>query len=163
MLARLDFRTLQLGLLLLWALYLALVFATNVMDALKGLGVLPGTWTLASGNYGLVATTTGAHGIPAAIAVFLFAGVILWEAVAAWMFFRAWATFKRTGDGRAPQVTAAFTVSLALWGAFLLVDEALIAYAFAPSHARVLIAQILSLFAVRAADAEPAAVRARAR
>jgi hypothetical protein len=161
MLDRLGFRTLQVGLLLLWALYLALVCFTNVMDGLKQLRLLPGTWTLASGNYGLVATTTGAHGIPPAIAGVLFAGVIVWEAVASWMFFSAWAAFRRTGDGRAPEVTAAFTVSLALWGAFILVDEALIAYAFEPSHARVLIAQILSLFVVRASEVEPAGVRNR--
>jgi hypothetical protein len=150
MLDRLGFTTLQLGLLLLWALFLTLVVLTNVTDALKHLGVLPGWWTLASGNYGMVVTTTSAHGIPGGVAAVLFAGVIAWEGLAAWMFFRAWATFRRTGDGRAPEVTAAFTVSLALWGAFLLTDEALIAYAFAPSHARILIGQLLSLFVVRA-------------
>jgi hypothetical protein len=159
MLARLGFMTLQTGLLLLWTLYLAFVCATNVTDALKQLGMLPGTWTLASGNYGLVSATTGAHGIPSAVAAVLFAGVIAWEALAAWMFFRAWAAFRRTGDGRTPEVTAAFTVSLALWGAFLIVDEALIAYAFAPSHARILIAQLLSLLVVRMADGAPAVVR----
>ena len=159
MLARLGFATLQAGLLLLWAVYLALVCATNVTDALKQLGMLPGTWTLASGNYALVATTTRAHGIPSGVAAVLFAGVIAWEALAAWMFFRAWAEFRKVGDGRVPEVTAAFTVSLALWGAFLLVDEALIAYQFAPSHARILIAQLLSLLVVRMADGAPAAVR----
>ena len=159
MLARLGFTTLQAGLLLLWALYLACVVATNVTDALKSLGMLPASWTLASGNYGLVATTTSAHGIPPGVAAFLFAGVIAWEALASWMFFRAWATFRRTADGHAPEVTAAFTVSLALWGAFLIVDEMLIAYAYAPAHARILIGQLLSLLVVRVSAGELAGVR----
>jgi hypothetical protein len=159
MLARLGFTTLQAGLLLLWALYLACVLATNLADALKQLGALPGSWTLASGNFALVTATTAAHGIPRGVAAVLFAGVIAWEALAAWMFFRAWATFRRTADGRAPEVTAAFTVSLALWGAFLIVDEILIAYTYAPAHARILIGQLASLIVMRMPDGASAAVR----
>jgi hypothetical protein len=36
--------TLKRGLLLFWAVWFSFVFATNVLDGLKQLGVLPETW-----------------------------------------------------------------------------------------------------------------------
>jgi hypothetical protein len=149
MLDRLRFSTLQAGLLLFWAIWLSLIVLTNLADALKVLGVLPESWTLASYNYRLVEQTVGAHGVPAAVAAVLFAGVIAWELLAAGLFWRAWTAFRRDGDGAGREVTQAFVVGLALWAAFLIATEATVAYATAATHKGTLIAQIATLLLLR--------------
>src|SRR4030095_8871333 len=46
LLARLQFSTIQIGLVLFWAMWLTAVAATNILDALKQLGALPARVTL---------------------------------------------------------------------------------------------------------------------
>jgi len=58
----------------------------------------------------------------------------------------ALAWWKR-GDGRRVR-SAAFAVPLSLWGAFLLADEVLVAYAVAGVHWRLLTALLATLLAV---------------
>lgn len=149
MLAKLRFSTIPLGLLLFWAIWLTLVTFTNLADALKQLELLPETWTLASYNYDLIVQTLAPHGIPATIAAFLFAGVIVWEAVAAALLWRAFSAVRRGLPGTAPEVTQAFVVSLALWAAFLIATEATVNYTTAGTHKDTLIAQLVSLLVIR--------------
>ena len=54
--------TLKGGLLALWALWWTVVFATNVCDAAKALGLLGETWAFASGNFGALTETTARYG-----------------------------------------------------------------------------------------------------
>jgi hypothetical protein len=156
--ASLRLPALHKGLLLFWALWLTLVAATNVLDALKQLGLLPESWTLASYNYTLVAQTVGAHGVPAAVAALLFGGAVLWELLAAALFWRAFAALRRGRPATGDEVTQAFVVSLALWAAFLLATEATVSYATAATHKGTLIAQLATLLVLRsgagASDAE---------
>jgi hypothetical protein len=141
------------GLLLFWALWLTLVAATNVLDAMKQLGLLPESWTLASYNYTLVAQTVGAHGVPAAVAALLFGGAVLWELLAAGLFWRAFAALRRGRPATGDEVTQAFVVSLALWAAFLLATEATVSYATAATHKGTLIAQLATLLVLRSGAA----------
>ena len=130
------------GLLLFWAAWFTLVTLTNVLDALKALGLLPAAWTFASGNFGLMLKVTGIHGTPTTLVALLFVGVIVWEALAAVLFWRAWAS-----GGAA--ISTAFVVALALSAAFTLADEIFIAYALEAAHLRVLGLQLLSLLALQ--------------
>jgi hypothetical protein len=132
-------------LLLGWAVWLSVVLATNVADALKVLGLLAEDWSFASGNYGFVASTTARYGPPAWLNGILFAGVIAWEAAAAGLFWLASLTYRGAGQ---PLVYAAFTASLSLWLAFAVADEVCVAYPVEATHLRLLIAQLATLLAV---------------
>src|ERR1051326_7194797 len=80
-------------LLLFWAAWLTVVFASNVCDGLKTCGGLPQSWPFASGNYDFLVQTTARYGPPAWLNGLLFLGVVIWEAVAAFLFWRAGARF----------------------------------------------------------------------
>lgn len=135
-------------LLLFWATWLTLVFATNVLDAARALGLLGDGWAFASGNYRLLAETTSRYGPPGWLNGLLFAGVICWEGAAALLFWLAcWRLRSRAERGRRSLYTA-FTASLLLWGAFLVADEVCIAYALAATHLRLFTAQLATLLAI---------------
>lgn len=159
MLERLRFSTLQAGLLCFWAVWTSLIVLTNLHDALKTVGALPQSWTLASYNYTLVVQTVGAQGVPVGVAAVLFAGAVAWEALAAGLLWRAFAAMRRGRGGASPAVTQAFVVSLALWAAFLVATEATVSYATAGTHKSTLIAQLLTLLVVRLPDGPAAADR----
>jgi hypothetical protein len=134
---------LKRSLLLFWAVWLSVVFATNLTDGMKALGLLGESWAFASGNYRFLVQTTARYGTPDWLNGLLFVGVICWEGAAALLFWLALLKFR----GRRP-LYAAFTASLLLWGAFLIADEVFIAYAVAAAHWRPFTAQLATLLAV---------------
>ena len=129
-------------LLAMWAAWLTIVFATNVADGMKALGLLPESWAFASGNYRFLAETTARYGAPAWLNGVLFAGVICWEGAAAVLFWLA------CRAGRGAVRYAAFTASLTLWLAFALADEVFVAYPVEGTHLRLFTAQLATLLAV---------------
>jgi hypothetical protein len=143
-------------LLLFWAGWLSVVFATNVLDGCKALGLLGAGWPFASGNYRFLAETTARYGTPAWLNGLLFLGVVCWEGTAALLFGLAWLRFGRGRGGRRV-LYAAFTAGLTLWAAFLAADEVCIAYAAEGTHLRLFTAQLATLLAVELlpADASP--------
>jgi len=149
MLDRLRFRTLQTGMLLFWSLWTTLVVLTNVTDALKRAGALPPDFRWVSGNFAFISATTAAQYVPAVFNVVLYAGVLLWEGLAAYLMWQAFTSFRRDGDGSAPVVERAFTVSIALWAAFLLASEGLVAYGVEATHMRIMVAQLVTVLVVR--------------
>jgi hypothetical protein len=134
-------------LLLFWAVWLSVVFLSNLADAAKALGWLDESCPFASGNWKLIQETTVRYETPAAVNAVLFAVVIVWEAVAALLFWRASWTFRGRISAR-QVVYPAFTVSLLLWGSFLLADEVFIAYTLESTHLRLFVAQLLTLLAI---------------
>jgi hypothetical protein len=134
-------------LLLFWAVWLTVVFTTNVLDGCKALGLLGQNWAFASGNYRFLQDTTARYGTPAWLNEMLFVGVIGWEGVAALLFWLAWLRF-RGSEERPWLLYTAFTVSLTLWSAFLIADELFIAYAVAGTHLRLFTAQLITLLAI---------------
>lgn len=149
MLSPLRYPTLKAGLVLFWALWLTIVTLSNLTDALKVLGILSADFIWASYNYALVRDTVAAHGVPAAGAAVLFAGVLAWETLASILLWRAWNALRRGAPGTAPEVTQAFAVNLALWAAFLVATELFINYDTAGTHKTTLIAQIATLLLLR--------------
>ena len=134
-------------LLLFWAVWLSAVFLSNLADAVQGLGWLEQSWAIASGNWKLIQETTARYNTPAAINAILFAGVIVWEAVAALLFWRATWSFRSRNSAR-KIVYPAFTASLLLWGSFLMADEIFIAYTLESTHLRLFVAHLLSLMVI---------------
>jgi hypothetical protein len=135
-------------LLAFWAAWHTLVFATNLCDAGKAVGLLGEGWTFASGNYRFLVETTARYGTPSWVNGLLFGGVLCWEGAAAVLFWLAWLTFRGKGREGTRVRYAAFTVSLTLWAAFALADEAFIAYAVEGTHLRLFTAQLATLLAV---------------
>jgi hypothetical protein len=134
-------------LLLFWAIWLSVVFLSNLADAGKASGLLGESWAFASGNLKAVEVATARYGTPAGVNAALFAGVILWEGAAAVLFWRAGLRFRGRGSAR-KAVYVAFTTSLLLWGAFLVADEVLIAYPLESTHLRLFVAHLVTLLAV---------------
>jgi hypothetical protein len=149
----LDFDRLVRGLLLFWMLYFTVVALTNLTDLLRHAGALPPRWAWISGNLAFVASSIGRVGAPASLAAPLLAGVLLWEALAALLFARATA---RPDD--ATRLGPAFSVSLALWAVFVLLDEVLIIFETGAeaTHLRLFIAELATLAVIRlVASARP--------
>lgn len=139
---------LKRGLLFFWALWLSIVCATNVLDGLKALAVLPPTWSLASGNYAFMVKVTAIHQTPSWLVDMLFAGVVLWEALGALLFWRAFFKFRGLASGFAP-VVLAFSVTLALWAGFIIADEVFISYQVEDAHRSIFLFELVTLLVVR--------------
>ncbi len=134
--------------LLFWAAWFTLVFATNLFDALKALGVVGQSWSFASGNWALVVATTRVHRTPLPIVAFLFAGVMTWEALSATLMWRAVISLRHGADQHATAaVDQAFTLALGLFAAFMLADEIWIAYTVEATHMRIFLTLLASLLA----------------
>jgi hypothetical protein len=127
-------RTLKVGLLLFWALWLSIVLLTNVGDALKELDVLPDDWTIASGNYDFMVLTTKIHDTPTWVNAVLFAGVIVWQALGVYFFWAAVNATRGGGSPRSHHAAQAIVMSAALWAAFMIADEGFLAYETEKTH-----------------------------
>lgn len=138
---------LKRALLAFWAAWFTVVFATNLLDGARHLGLLSPDWPGVSGNYEAVAGTTAKYQVPPWVNAGLFAGVICWEAVAAILFWLAWHRYRGKGVA-VVSLYAAFSAGLGLWAAFLLADEAFIAYPLEGTHLRLFVAQLVTLLAI---------------
>ncbi len=138
---------LKRSLLIFWAVWLSVVFLSNLADAGKEAGLLGESWAFASGNFKFIKNTTARYGIPDSANALLFAGVILWEGVVTLMFWCVVWTFRGKKSGR-KILYVAFTTSLLLWGAFVIADEILIAYPLESTHLRLFIAHLVTLLAI---------------
>jgi len=136
---------LKQGLLLFWAVWLSITCVANFCDGLKALKLISTRWRFASGNYAfLVATTQKYHPTPW-LPARLFLGVILWQGLAALLFWRAVGMFTGMQLPGLHAMHTAFVGSLALWAAFMIADEIVLAYEAETTHMRIFIAQLLSL------------------
>lgn len=141
--------------LLFWALWLSVVTASNVTNALRVARVLPQGFAFASSNFELVETTTAIYHTPRPVVWLLFAGVVCWEAAAAALFWRAFAAVRRQP---APEpgalsgaLASAFAAGIGLFAAFMVADELLIAYPLQGGHMRAFAALCVSFLVVRPA------------
>src|ERR1700733_980559 len=90
---------LKRSLLLFWAIWLSVVFLSNLADAGKEVGLIGESWSFTSGNFKSIKETTARYSIPDFVNALLFAGVILWEGVAALLFWLAAWTFRGKKSG----------------------------------------------------------------
>lgn len=145
-------RRLKIGLLVFWAVWSTLVFASNLGEGLRQLGAVPAGFPYASGNFGAIREVSRIFDISLLGAALLFAGVIVWDALNVALFWRAVLHRRRmlAGDFRA--VDVAFTVSLALWAALMVASEVFLAYrvaGFEQTHREIFSAVLLSFLAIR--------------
>jgi hypothetical protein len=137
--------TLKRGLLLFWTLWLTVVVTTNVLDALQALGILPEWFKFVSGNWQWINQTMDPLGVPRAFQAFLFAGVIVWEALAAILFWLAFTSYRNRPLVQETATIWACAINLALWAAFQVLDEVFLAYQPEGVHRAIFGSQILTL------------------
>jgi hypothetical protein len=148
----LDLLTLKQGIVLMWAVWMSFVVLLNVFDALKTAGRLPQSWKFSSGNYWYIQEVTKIYGTPAWVNWVFFVIVIAWEVFSAVLLWMAFAGF----DGVSYSlVNAAWVVALALWGAFIVMDEIFLAWAAEignsnamEAHRGLFVAWLVSLMAI---------------
>ncbi len=140
--------TLKRGLLLFWAVWASVVTLTNLLDALKALGVLPAGWAFASGNRAFLLETTALYDTPHWLLAILFAGVIGWEFLTALAFWRAFGATVTSGEFALRQAITAFGIGLGLMAGFMVADEVFIAYAVEGTHLGLFMDLLLSLMAL---------------
>jgi hypothetical protein len=142
----LSILTLKQGILLLWAVWLSMVTFMNILEALKAAKVLPES-VKASSNWTLMLRVTSVYKTPLWIDGVMFAGVIIWEAVAS---VYLWAAFFTANIETA---TTALILCIALWGAFILVNQFFLVFnsepAVATVHRDLFVVFVLSLLALR--------------
>jgi len=126
--------TLKLGLLGFWALWFAIVTATNV------LGV--------SSNYQAIVRATQRFAPPGWLPRALFAAVIAWQGAATVLLARAVVLSLAHEAIDLDAATLALGSGIALWGAFMLADEITVKYEFERTHELLFIAQLATLIAL---------------
>jgi hypothetical protein len=139
---------LKRGMIAAWALWLSVVWLTNVLDALKAMGVLDAGWRLASGNYALVEKAMELYLLPGGLVALTFLGVIIWEGGAAALLWWAAARFRGAAPYGLGPVYVAFAALIGLWFAFMVMDEVFLQYAIEGAHRQLLIGSIATLLAV---------------
>jgi hypothetical protein len=142
----LTITALKQGILLLWATWLTMVTVMNVIEALKAVRVLPES-VKASSNWTLMLRVTSVYKTPLWINGMMFAGVIIWEAVATLYLWAAFFT------GNIETATTALILCIALWGAFILVNQFFLVFntepAVATVHRDLFVVFVVSLLAIR--------------
>ena len=128
-----------------WALWLSVVVTTNVLDALLAFGMLPASFKFASGNWGWINQVMDPRGIPRVVQAVMFAGAIAWEALAAGLFWRAALRYRGGKLIAEPATVVACGVNLALWAAFQVLDEVVMAYQPEAVHRVIFLNQLVTL------------------
>lgn len=134
----------KLGCLLFWACWFSMAFLTNITDAMFVAGWLPNEWIFKSANYGLLERTISIYHPPHWFMNFLFTCDVIVQGISAALFFCAFMIFWRTGSAWR-FINSAFTLSIALWGVFIIMEEIFIAYAFETGHVTLFVFEMLTL------------------
>lgn len=139
----------KLGVLLFWSLWLTVITLTNILDALTAAGVLSAKWRFVSHNFDRIMKAVDVYGWGTRLAAVLFAGVILWQALATALFWNAALVSLAAGQVLRPPVDLAFAVVLGLWAAFILAEEVFKQYRMETSHVLFFIVQLVSWIALQ--------------
>jgi hypothetical protein len=142
----LNITFLKQGILLLWAIWLSIVTVMNILEALNATNLLPQR-IKASSNWSLMLRLTSVYKTPLWLNAFMFAGVILWEAIATLFLWAAFFT------GNLETATTALILCIALWGAFIVINQLFLVFTTEPAvatvHRDLFVAFLVSLMAIR--------------
>jgi len=131
--------TVQKIVLAFWSCYFSIVTLTNILDAIRALGLLSKDWKFASGNFEMILQTTANLEVPAGVNAFLFCGVIILELTASILF---WKSVFHTTD---TNIYSSHSAGLILFAGFIMADEIFFAYAVEATHMRIFFGLLVSL------------------
>ncbi len=146
----LNLITLKQGIILSWATWLSLVLLLNFLDVAKNLKILPETWKFSSGNYPFMQAVTKVFNTPNWLTWMMYVSAIIWEIVAVYLL---WAALSSFDPNNLRLVNLAFMVNLALWAAFMVMDELFLAWLIPgfnimETHRSLFTANLVSLMAI---------------
>lgn len=139
---------LKTGLVIFWAMWFSMATLTNFMDLLTHLSLLPEHFSFASHNENLMKGIMSLYHLPDSVVLFAFILIITYEFIITCTFWIAAVGFLKSLPSRMALVNRAFTLSIALWAAFMVGEEIFIAYAFEGVHLDLLVAQLICLMAI---------------
>lgn len=145
---------LKAGALFFWACWFTLAATTNIFDLINALWGLPTYWHFRSGNFILVASVLSLYNTPTFFYYLVFIIDILIQATCAILFAVSFLKFWRHQPAWS-WINYAFTLSLALWAAFIIIEELFIAYAFEATHIGLCLFELLILFALHFLPHQP--------
>ena len=148
-------RFLKRGILFFWAAWLSVVAATNILDALRSLSVLPTSFVFVSGNWAWINRVMDPLGVPWWLQGSLFLGAMIWEALGALLYWHALARYRGRPLAQEPAALRACVVGLALWGAFQVLDEVFLAYQTEDVHRSLFVSQIATILLLQLLPATP--------
>src|SRR5262245_3256888 len=148
-------RFLKRGILFFWAAWFSVVAATNVLDALRSLSVLPMSFMFVSGNWAWINRVMDPLAVPPWLQAALFLGAMAWEALGALLYWSALARYRGRPLAQEPAALRACVVSLALWGAFQVLDEVFLAYPTEDVHRSLFVSQIATILLLHLLPATP--------
>jgi hypothetical protein len=131
--------------LVFWASWLSVVVITNVLNGLQASGAISSSFKFVSGNWQWINQVMDPVGLPRGLQATLFAGAIVWEALASVLFWRAVATYRGLPLAQERATLCACGVNLALWAAFQVLDEVFIGYQPEGVHRVIFVSQIVTL------------------
>lgn len=115
------------GIVGLRALRVSRVVTLNGLDVLKGARLLPPGWRLRAHNLETLFSAPRMYDALRSAVWLLFAGAIVWEAMAAMLLWRA-GLMSSAQEAFVPAATLALAVALAMWGAFILMKGAFLTF-----------------------------------
>ena len=148
-------RFMKRGVLFFWAAWFSVVAATNILDALRSLSVLPVSFVFVSGNWAWINRVMDPLAVPRWLQGSLFLGAIGWEALGALWYWWALARYRGRPLAQEPAALRACVVSLALWGAFQVLDEVFLAYQTEDVHRSLFVSQIATILLLQLLPATP--------
>ncbi len=145
-----DLITLKQGIILFWATWLSLVLLLNFLDVAKNLKMLPESWKFTSGNFPFMQAVTKVFNTPNPLTWIMYISAIIWEIVAVYLL---WAALGSFDPNNLRLVNLAFIVNLALWAAFVVMDELFLAWLIPgfnimETHRSLFTANLVSLMAI---------------
>lgn len=144
-----SLHNLKIGILLFWALWFSFATTTNFIDLLNQFSLLSGNWKFISHNYSLVKGIMSIYVTPDYAITLSFILILIAEFTISCTFWLALFRFNASKPNTLPYLNTAFTLSIFLWVAFLVGEEIFIAYAFEGTHLNLLVAELISLMAIR--------------
>jgi hypothetical protein len=144
---------LKAGCLFFWACWFTLACTTNILDLILAMGKLSANWHFHSGNYTLLARTLSIYSVPAYLLNILFMLDISVQGLSAILFFLALSAYLRRKHGWL-LINSAFTVSIALWAVFIIMEEIFIAYQYESVHIRLFMFELLTLLTIHSLPQE---------
>jgi len=148
-------RFLKRGVLFFWAAWFSVVAATNVLDALRTLGLMPMSFAFVSGNWAWINRVMDPLAVPRWLQGALFLGAMSWEALGALLYWTALARYQGRPLAQEPAALRASVVSLALWAAFQVLDEVFLAYPTEDVHRSLFVSQIATILLLQLLPAPP--------
>lgn len=130
-----------------WGCWFSLAFLSNASDLVYALGLIKQPFVFHSGNYQMVKRTIAIYQWPDYIALILFIADVIIQGLIAILFVAVIINFIR-GYLKKSMLLWPLLLNIALWGAFMIMEEFFLAYSTEPVHLRLMILATVSAILV---------------